>query len=83
MILAGLVVTGLIAAIIYSHEQEKRKEATRQANIERERRTEATRQAKSKKRHSKTAKSSKHRIPESEIDLIDLRLERDQSRTFM
>jgi len=51
--LAGLVViVGLIAAIIHSHE---RKEATRQANIEEE--------------------ASKHRITESEIDLIDLRLD--------
>jgi len=56
VILSGLVViVGLIAAIIHSHE---RKEATRQANIEEE--------------------ASKHRITESEIDLIDLRLDPPQ-----
>jgi hypothetical protein len=68
VILAGLVViAGLIAAIIYSHEEEKRTEARRQAHIEYEKRKEATRQIE---------EASKHSIPESEIDLIDLRLNR-------
>jgi hypothetical protein len=71
-ILAGLVIVGLIAAIIYSHEVEKRKEAARQANIEVERRKEATRQANIEE------EASKHRITESEIDLIDLRLDPPQ-----
>ena len=57
VVLAGLVIAGLIAAIIYFDEEEKRKEAMRQANIEYE--------------------ASKHRITQSEIDLIDLRLGRN------
>ena len=70
VILAGLVViVGLIAAIIDSHEK---KEATRQANIELEERKEATRQANIEE------EASKHRITESEIDLIDLRLDPPQ-----
>ena len=64
-ILAGLVViVGLTAAIIYAHKQE----ATRQANLEYEKRTEATHRA-----HIEE-EASKHRITESEIDLIDLQL---------
>jgi hypothetical protein len=70
VILAGLVViVGLIAAIIDSHQ---RKEARRQWNIELERRKEATRQANIEE------EASKHRITESEIDLIDLRLDPPQ-----
>jgi predicted histidine transporter YuiF (NhaC family) len=66
VILAGLVViVGLIAAIIDSYQ---RKEARRQANIELEEREEAARQANIEE------EASKHRITESEIDLIDLRL---------
>jgi hypothetical protein len=70
VILAGLVViVGLIAAIIDSYQ---RKEARRQANIELEEREEATRQVKIEE------EASKHRITESEIDLIDLRLDLPQ-----
>jgi hypothetical protein len=68
-ILAGLVIVGLIAAMIYSREEEKRKEATRQANIEYEKRKEAA---------NIEEEASKHRITESEIDLIDLRLDPPQ-----
>jgi hypothetical protein len=70
VILAGLVViVGLITAITHSHQ---RKEARRQANIELEEREEATRQANIEE------EASKHRITESEIDLIDLRLDPPQ-----
>ena len=69
-ILGLVVIVGLIAAIIYSHEVEKRKEATRQANTELEKRNEATHQANTEE------EASKHRITESEIDLIDLKLGR-------
>jgi hypothetical protein len=85
VIVSGLVViAGLSAAIIYAH----KREATRQANIELEKRQEATPQAKieEEKRQEATPQAkieeedSKHRITSSEIDLIDLRLERPWPR---
>jgi hypothetical protein len=87
VIVAGLVVIVLvIAAVFDSHE---RKEATRQTKIELEERTEVTRQAnielakrKEATRQAEAEEASKHRIPESEIDLIDLRLERNQGHTL-
>jgi hypothetical protein len=86
-ILAGLVVASLIAAIVYAHD---RKEVARQANIELENRKEAKRQANIELERRKEAKrqenikeeASKHMITSSEIDFMDLRLERPQTNQF-
>jgi hypothetical protein len=71
-ILAGLVVGSLIAAIIYSQEQERQRESFRRSAIARE-------QANREEQRKRAAQlqeweENKHRITRSEIDLIDLQL---------
>ena len=62
VILAGLVVASLIAAIIYSQDVARRSERSR-------------RDAERSRRDAIEVEDSRHRIKSSEIDLIDLQLE--------